>query len=367
MNFREELKSKTAAVEKIVESYLPEESGTQHEIMEAMNYSVTAGGKRLRPLLMQETYRMFGGEGREVEPFMAAMEMIHTYSLVHDDLPAMDNDEYRRGKLTTHAKFGHAMGVLAGDALLNYAFETAAEAFDKSTDLRRTAKALQILSRKAGIYGMIGGQVVEFKHVFYSWVCMAVLFVVAYLVRRRLTLVPGGMQNFFEALIDTIENFICNTMGEAGRRFVPLLAGMFIYIFGMNLLGLIPGFDAPTANLNTTVSMALFVLVFYNALGIIRWKAHYVHHFTGPSKFLIPLMFPLEIVSHLSRPVSLSLRLFGNIRGEEIVMVLFFIMAPILGTIPIYALFLLGKTMQAFVFFMLTMFYIKGAIEAPEH
>ena len=197
----------------------------------------------------------------------------------------------------------------------------------------------------------IGGQVVEFKHVFYSWVCMAVLFVVAYLVRRRLTLVPGGMQNFFEALIDTIENFICNTMGEAGRRFVPLL----------------PGFDAPTANLNTTVSMALFVLVFYNALGIIRWKAHYVHHFTGPSKFLIPLMFPLEIVSHLSRPVSLSLRLFGNIRGEEIVMVLFFIMAPILGTIPIYALFLLGKTMQAFVFFMLTMFYIKGAIEAPEH
>lgn len=161
MNFREELKSKTAAVEKIVESYLPEKSGTQHEIMEAMNYSVTAGGKRLRPLLMQETYRMFGGEGREVEPFMAAMEMIHTYSLVHDDLPAMDNDEYRRGKLTTHAKFGHAMGVLAGDALLNYAFETAAEAFDKSTDLRRTAKALQILSRKAGIYGMIGGQVVD--------------------------------------------------------------------------------------------------------------------------------------------------------------------------------------------------------------
>ena len=138
MNFREELKSKTAAVEKIVESYLPEKSGTQHEIMEAMNYSVTAGGKRLRPLLMQETYRMFGGEGREVEPFMAAMEMIHTYSLVHDDLPAMDNDEYRRGKLTT-----------------------AAEAFDRSTDLRRTAKALQILSRKAGIYGMIGGQVVD--------------------------------------------------------------------------------------------------------------------------------------------------------------------------------------------------------------
>lgn len=214
---------------------------------------------------------------------------------------------------------------------------------------------------------VINGQVVEFKHVFFSWVCMAVLFILAFIVRRRLTLVPGRLQNVFEAVIDTIENFVCGSMGEAGRKFVPLLAGIFIYIFSMNMMGLIPGLDAPTANLNTTVCMALFVLVFYNAVGLWKWKAHYVHHFTGPSKFLVPLMFPLEIVSHLSRPVSLSLRLFGNIRGEEIVMILFFVMAPILGTIPIYALFLLGKTMQAFVFFILTMVYIKGALEAPEH
>lgn len=214
---------------------------------------------------------------------------------------------------------------------------------------------------------VINGQVVEFKHVFFSWVCMAVLFILAFIVRRRLTLVPGRLQNVFEAIIDTIENFVCGSMGEVGRKFVPLLAGIFIYIFAMNMMGLIPGLDAPTANLNTTVCMALFVLVFYNAVGLWKWKAHYVHHFTGPSKFLVPLMFPLEIVSHLSRPVSLSLRLFGNIRGEEIVMILFFVMAPILGTIPIYALFLLGKTMQAFVFFILTMVYIKGALEAPEH
>lgn len=214
---------------------------------------------------------------------------------------------------------------------------------------------------------IINGQAVEFKHVFYSWVCMAVLFILALIVRRRLTLVPGRLQNVFEAIVDTIENFVCGSMGEAGRKFVPLLAGIFIYIFSMNIMGLIPGLDAPTANLNTTVCMALFVLVFYNAVGLWKWKAHYVHHFTGPSKFLVPLMFPLEIVSHLSRPVSLSLRLFGNIRGEEIVMILFFVMAPILGTIPIYALFLLGKTMQAFVFFILTMVYIKGALEAPEH
>ena len=161
MNFREEQKKRTEWTEEVIREFLPKEEGYQKEIMEAMNYSVLAGGKRLRPLMMYETYRMFGGEGEVIRPFMAAMAMIHTYSLVHDDLPAMDNDEYRRGKLTTHAKYGHAMGILAGDALLNFAFETAASAFDYGEDPGRVAKALQILAKKAGIYGMIGGQVVD--------------------------------------------------------------------------------------------------------------------------------------------------------------------------------------------------------------
>lgn len=161
MNFPEELANRIQWTEGVVKSFLPEETGNQKEIMEAMNYSVTAGGKRLRPLLMHETYRMFGGTGRVIQPLMAAIEMVHTYSLVHDDLPAMDNDQYRRGKLTTHAKYGHAMGVLAGDGLLNYAFETAMTAFDCGEDTERVAKALKILGRKAGIYGMIGGQVVD--------------------------------------------------------------------------------------------------------------------------------------------------------------------------------------------------------------
>ena len=160
MSFKEELRTKTEEIEKLLTTYLPQETGFQKTVLEAVNYSITAGGKRLRPLLMKETYQMFGGEGKVVEPFMAAMEMIHTYSLVHDDLPAMDNDEYRRGKKTTHAVYGEAMGILAGDALLNLAFETAAGAFDIETSAR-TAKALQILSKKAGIYGMIGGQVVD--------------------------------------------------------------------------------------------------------------------------------------------------------------------------------------------------------------
>lgn len=160
MSFKEELQKRTAEIEEILKKYLPEETGFQKTVLEAMNYSVTAGGKRLRPMLMQETYRMFGGSGQIVEPFMAAIEMIHTYSLVHDDLPAMDNDEYRRGRKTTHAVYGEALGILAGDALLNYAFETAAGALSQELSVR-TAGAIQILAKKAGIYGMIGGQTVD--------------------------------------------------------------------------------------------------------------------------------------------------------------------------------------------------------------
>ena len=162
MNFSGEMKQKVNEIEAILDEYLPAADGYQKQIMEAMAYSVTAGGKRLRPMLMQETFRLFGGEGKVVEPFMAALEMIHTYSLVHDDLPAMDNDEYRRGRKTTHVVYGEAMGILAGDALLNYAFETAVKAFDIAPEKSlQIGKALKILAEKAGIYGMIGGQVVD--------------------------------------------------------------------------------------------------------------------------------------------------------------------------------------------------------------
>lgn len=164
MNFSEERNKRTAYIESILQRYLPPAEGYQKIIMEAMEYSLMAGGKRLRPMLMWETFRLFGGQGRKIEPFMAAIEMIHTYSLVHDDLPAMDNDEYRRGRKTTHIVYGEDMGILAGDALLNYAFETACSAFDdEETDPVQAGRALQILARKAGIYGMIGGQVVDVK------------------------------------------------------------------------------------------------------------------------------------------------------------------------------------------------------------
>lgn len=165
MNYKELKLEKVQQIEQLLKVYLPEKTGYQKEIMDAMEYSVMAGGKRLRPMLMKETYSLFADkddDARIVEPFMAAIEMIHTYSLVHDDLPAMDNDDYRRGRKTTHVVYGEAMGILAGDALLNFAFETAAKTFSMFPEKSLLiGKALQILSKKAGIYGMIGGQVVD--------------------------------------------------------------------------------------------------------------------------------------------------------------------------------------------------------------
>lgn len=186
MEMHEELKQRTGEVEAVIEQYLPEETGHQKTIFEAMNYSMRAGGKRLRPMLMQETCRLFGGEGREIEPFMAAIEMIHTSSLIHDDLPCMDNDELRRGLPTTWKKFGYDMAVLAGDALMMYAIETAAKAYavcagqkaeltgqkaepvgqkpettGQSELMTRISRSISLLAVKTGIYGMIGGQVVD--------------------------------------------------------------------------------------------------------------------------------------------------------------------------------------------------------------
>lgn len=166
--FEEQLREKTKETEEIIMSFLPEAEGFQKTIIEAMHYSMAAGGKRLRPLMLSESFALCGGTKKELaEPFMAAMEMIHTYSLVHDDLPAMDNDEYRRGKKTTHIVYGEDMGILAGDALLNYAFETAQKAFafcETTEEYGRAADAFGILSRKAGIYGMLGGQVVDVEN-----------------------------------------------------------------------------------------------------------------------------------------------------------------------------------------------------------
>ncbi|WP_367727187.1 polyprenyl synthetase family protein, partial [Clostridium butyricum] len=161
VNFNELFSARMKEVGQVVESYLPEVSGYQATVLEAMDYSVKAGGKRLRPMLMEETYRLFGGSGKEIEPFMAAIEMIHTSSLIHDDLPCMDNDTLRRGLPTAWVKFGYDMAVLAGDGLLIYSMETAAKAISMTDRADRVARSMGILAEKTGIFGMIGGQTVD--------------------------------------------------------------------------------------------------------------------------------------------------------------------------------------------------------------
>ena len=166
MNFKEELDSRVSRTENIIVKYLPEASGYASKVIEASNYSFLAGGKRLRPLLMIETHILCGGDGRLIAPFMAAIEMIHNYSLVHDDLPAMDGDELRRGRPTTWKQYDEATAILAGDALLNYSVETAACAFDlaeNADDMKLIAEAIKILYHHSGIYGMIGGQCADIE------------------------------------------------------------------------------------------------------------------------------------------------------------------------------------------------------------
>ena len=165
MNFDDEMKKRVTEIKSIIQGFLPEEEGYQRTLLEAVNYSMLVGGKKLRPLLMQQTYVMFGGTSSVIRPFMAAIEMIHTHSLIHDDLPAMDNDEYRRGRKTTHVVYGEAMAILAGDALLNYAYETAAKAFDLEPGNPKVGRAFQVLAAKTGLDGMIGGQSVDVEYV----------------------------------------------------------------------------------------------------------------------------------------------------------------------------------------------------------
>lgn len=176
MDFSAVCREKTAKIEEIIDCYMPKDGTWQKTIIDVMNYTMSAGGKRIRPMLMAETYRLLGGTDKWIEPFMAAMEMIHTYSLIHDDLPALDNDDYRRGRKTAHVVYGEAMAILAGDSLLNYAYETAAKAYamidkakeedlpglQREVNMRRAVdEALTILAKKPGIYGMIGGQVAD--------------------------------------------------------------------------------------------------------------------------------------------------------------------------------------------------------------
>lgn len=159
-----EIEKRRKYANRVIEKWLPPDAGMPGSLCEAMRYSVTAGGKRIRPILMNETYRIFGGADTDIEPFMAAIELIHTSSLVHDDLPAIDNDDLRRGVRTTHAEFGEAIGVLAGDALLNYAYEVIMSGVLNAKDPACASEAAFVLAKKSGYTGMLGGQSVDVEN-----------------------------------------------------------------------------------------------------------------------------------------------------------------------------------------------------------
>lgn len=197
----------------------------------------------------------------------------------------------------------------------------------------------------------------------YTWLIMALLLVVSLLATSGLKSVPSGMQNFMEVVIGGIENMINETMGEKGRPYFPLIATLALFILVSNLIGLIPGFYPPTANLNTTAACAVVVFLSTHVVGIKEHGIHYFHHFTGPIWWLAPLMFFIEIIGHLSRPLSLSLRLFGNMNGHELVLMIFFALAPFLVPLPMMLMGVLVSFIQAFVFMLLAMIYIQGSLE----
>ena len=200
-------------------------------------------------------------------------------------------------------------------------------------------------------------------HVAYTFVVMIFLFTLGFIVKKNLSMVPGRLQNVFELVIGGLEDFVVNNVGEKGREVYPVLICLFLFILPSNLFGLVPGLDAPTANVNTNAALAVFLFLYYNYIGVKKWGLGYIKHFMGPVAFLAPLMLIIEIISHLSRPLSLTLRLFGNIKGEEIVLVLMFFLAPYIAPLPMFFLFLLAKSIQAFIFFMLGMLYLKGSLD----
>ncbi len=199
--------------------------------------------------------------------------------------------------------------------------------------------------------------------VMYAWCVMALLALFSYLATRRLNLYPGRMQNVMEVVVSGFDGLLTETMGPHGRKFFPLIATLGLYILSSNLIGLIPGFESPTANLNTTVSMAIVVFVMTHIVGIRVHGMKYVKQFMGPVWWLTPLMMPIEIISHLSRPLSLSVRLFGNIMGEDIVLAVVLLLVPLLVPLPVFALMIFTSVIQTLVFMLLAMMYIAGAME----
>ncbi|MEF3254129.1 MAG: F0F1 ATP synthase subunit A [Deferribacterales bacterium] len=204
---------------------------------------------------------------------------------------------------------------------------------------------------------------VKYLHVFMTTLVVLLTFFLGSLASKMRNEIPSRGQNIFEMLVGGIEKMAVDAMGEEGRPYVPLIFAIGVYVFFSNVMGLIPGFISPTANLNTTAAPAIIVFLTYHFIGIKKHGAHYIHHFMGPVAWLAPLMIIIELIGHLSRPLSLSMRLFGNIFGEDLVIAILFMLVPFLVPLPMYFMGLFTSLLQAYVFMMLSMIYISGAIE----
>jgi F-type H+-transporting ATPase subunit a len=215
------------------------------------------------------------------------------------------------------------------------------------------------------LFELVGlGAIAKYPHVVYSWVVMTLLIGIGYLSAKSVKLIPTKAQNFFELAISGMEEFMVDITGDEGRWFFPLVATIFFYVFIGNLIGLVPGFFPPTANLNTTASCALVVFVFTHYIGIKYHGAKYVKHFLGPVWWMAPLIFVIEIIGHFARILSLSFRLFGNMMGHEIVLaILFGLAGAFFAPLPIMALGIFVSFVQGFVFFLLSIIYFAGAME----
>jgi len=199
--------------------------------------------------------------------------------------------------------------------------------------------------------------------IIYTWLIMAIFLVLGKLATSAMKTVPGGLQNFMEVIISGIENMVEETMGHHGRPFFPLIATLALFILVSNLIGLVPGFYPPTANINTTAACAVIVFLSTHVVGVKEHGVKYIKHFLGPIMWLAPIMFFIEVIGHLSRPLSLTLRLFGNMNGHELVLMIFFGLAPFLVPLPMMLMGVLVSFIQAFVFMLLAMIYIQGSLE----
>jgi F-type H+-transporting ATPase subunit a len=203
----------------------------------------------------------------------------------------------------------------------------------------------------------------HYPHLAYAWLIMIILIVLSKLATAKVSLVPGGFQNFFEYVVESLENLLVSIMGDGGRTYFPFLATIFLFVLCCNLQGLIPGSFAPTSNLNTTASLAVLIFLMTHIVGISRHGFRYIKHFMGPMLALAPLMFIIEVISHFSRLISLSLRLFGNVMGEELVVLILFTLAgAYFVPLPMMFLGLLTGFLQAFIITLLSMIYISDAM-----